>query len=299
MRDSLELSRLMDLTISEDVDEARRLDRAGRRIDVLILVKATPQPSQKYGDTVCVAGIALDPGPARWVRLYPVPFRYIGTAQQFKKYAIVSVKVRHAGQDAREESLKIDAESIVIGAEVPRWSQRSVRVQDLPEISTCEAVRRVGTNLHSSSLALVRPREVDDISFTEHGSWSDTQLAGIAAHQANDTLFEEEDRHVLEPPRFKASLHYHCEDSACSGHRQRILDWELTALQSKLLRRGWSDDEVRSAIRRNFLETPFASDRDPRLFLGNQENPTRRRQFTVLGVYYPRTADAQQAATLF
>lgn len=29
---------------------------------VLILVKASPEPSEKYGDTVCMAGIRVHPG---------------------------------------------------------------------------------------------------------------------------------------------------------------------------------------------------------------------------------------------
>jgi hypothetical protein len=44
---------------------------------VLVLVKATPQPSRQYGDTVCVAGADMNADPLRWVRLYPVPFRYM------------------------------------------------------------------------------------------------------------------------------------------------------------------------------------------------------------------------------
>src|SRR5665647_2659786 len=78
---------------SDEVLEARRLDRAGRAIEVLVVVKAAPQPSRHYGDTVSVAAIALDP--LRWVRLYPVPFRYLDDVQQFKKYDIVQVSERN------------------------------------------------------------------------------------------------------------------------------------------------------------------------------------------------------------
>ncbi|CAM3719201.1 hypothetical protein E4A47_04460 [Micrococcus flavus] len=43
----------------------KETDRRPKAARVLITVKATPQPSQKYGDTVCVAGIRLreDTGP--------------------------------------------------------------------------------------------------------------------------------------------------------------------------------------------------------------------------------------------
>jgi len=41
------------------------------RLRVLVLVKAAPQPSRQYGDTVCVAGVTLD-AESQWVRLYDI-----------------------------------------------------------------------------------------------------------------------------------------------------------------------------------------------------------------------------------
>ena len=40
--------------------------------NVLVTVKAYPNLSRKYGETVCVAGIDLDS--KQWIRLYPIPF---------------------------------------------------------------------------------------------------------------------------------------------------------------------------------------------------------------------------------
>lgn len=81
---------------------------------VLITVKASPQPSAKYGDTVCVAGIRLDGGLAEWVRLYPVPFRWMSGEHQFKKYDIVTAEIRRATDDQRPESFKPDIDSIEV-----------------------------------------------------------------------------------------------------------------------------------------------------------------------------------------
>ena len=49
--------------MDETLEDARARDRLGREIEVLILVKTTPNPSATYEDTVCVAGLALAPGP--------------------------------------------------------------------------------------------------------------------------------------------------------------------------------------------------------------------------------------------
>ena len=37
----------------------------GERAEVLITVKASPEPSEAHGDTVCVAGVRLDVTPHR------------------------------------------------------------------------------------------------------------------------------------------------------------------------------------------------------------------------------------------
>ena len=75
------------------------------------------------------------------------------------------------------------------------------------------------------------------------------------------------------------------------------MDWELTALQRRFRTRDESD--LRRAITQKFFQIPFGSERAPLIFVGNQENIQRRRSFTILGLYYPRKADAQQKERLF
>ena len=61
---------------------------------VLITVKAAPNPSEKYGETVCVAGLRLDLDAGGWVRLYPVNFRELDSDGKFRKYDVVSLMAR-------------------------------------------------------------------------------------------------------------------------------------------------------------------------------------------------------------
>ena len=75
-----------------------------RQVEVMVLVKATPQPSTKYGDTVCVAGALLGQGPVRWIRLYPIPFRYLESAAKFRKYQTVTVELRPTSGDYRRRA---------------------------------------------------------------------------------------------------------------------------------------------------------------------------------------------------
>ncbi len=48
---------------------------------VLVTVKTYPNPSRKYQETVCVAGIDLDT--KTWIRLYPIKFRDLEANKQF------------------------------------------------------------------------------------------------------------------------------------------------------------------------------------------------------------------------
>ena len=76
---------------------------------VLVTVKTYPSPSDRYGETVCVAGVRLDRGAPEWIRLYPMKFRLVDYAQQFAKYEVVEVPVNRPGtRDPRPESMRPD-----------------------------------------------------------------------------------------------------------------------------------------------------------------------------------------------
>lgn len=52
----------------------------------LVLVKAYPQPSQKYEETVCCAGITAQ---GEFVRIYPVRYRRLPPAKRFERWDII------------------------------------------------------------------------------------------------------------------------------------------------------------------------------------------------------------------
>jgi hypothetical protein len=107
-----------------------------QRIRVLITVKAYPQLSEKYKETVCVAGIRMDTRHPRHVRLFPVPFRDLERAKQFEKYDIVEVHATEHVGDSRPESLRpnlgtlerVTSTRVATGRSAPggspRWSPR-------------------------------------------------------------------------------------------------------------------------------------------------------------------------------
>ena len=264
---------------------------------VLILVKATPQPSRQYGDTVCVAGVDMNTDPHRWVRLYPVPFRYLDGDRQFKKYDIITVRTRDAGADRRPESRKIAGSTIQIIQHLDGWKRRSPWIEPLAGPTMCALVDRTRADINAQSLAAVRPAKVINLRFTKHPGWSANELQRFQDYRQQGDLFQETPPRLLDPPPWTVHLVYRCQAQTCDGHEQRIIDWELTALQARY--RNRSEFELKAAVTHNFFEVPFGPGRAPMIFVGNQENVQRRSSFTILGLYYPNAHDVEQTATLF
>lgn len=73
------------------------------RVRFLVTAKTYPLPSARYLETVCTAGIRAD---GRWIRLYPVPFRYLPRRQQYRLYDWVELDAekRPPEKDPRPES---------------------------------------------------------------------------------------------------------------------------------------------------------------------------------------------------
>ncbi len=107
-----------------------------KKIKVFVTVKAYPNLSQKYEETVCVAGITEE---GNWIRMYPVPFRNLPINSRFKKYVWIEVEAEKSTEHEkyqRKESHKIKPETIKIIdeslAESPvDWNARSKIVLSL------------------------------------------------------------------------------------------------------------------------------------------------------------------------
>ena len=130
------------------------------RIKILVTVKAYPNPSTKYGETVCIAGIDIDT--LEWIRLYPVQFRDLESDKQFKKYSIIEAYVRKAAKDKRPESYNIDEESIRIIDELDtkdRWKKRKEIVLPTVQGSMCELFDL--EKRENRSLGCIKPSDIE------------------------------------------------------------------------------------------------------------------------------------------
>lgn len=254
---------------------------------VLITVKASPEPSTSYGDTVCVAGIRLDGPSPEWIRLYPVPFRYLDNEQKFKKYDVLNVAVVKATKDPRRESFSPDLASIQKETHL-KVADRANHVLPLVNRSMCQVQADIGADLNGPSLAIVHGRQVKRLVVTPHPNWTPQEAARLADWAQAPDLFGTPRARPLQAPRFKASYEWLCDSPECKGHAQRLLDWELTAFQ----RRFHRDDDATLATRieDQFLDQMFAN-RTPHFYVGNFASGPKRKSFSILGVF-PSDRDA-------
>ena len=258
--------------------------REPRRLDVLITVKAAPNPSATYGETVCVAGISADVAAPGWIRLYPINFRYLDQEQKFKKYDIVSVQARPSTGDYRAESWRPNLDSLTVVRHLDGWKRRRPWLDPYIDATMCELYRQACADAHARSLGLVRAADVSDVDIERHGGWNEDEQRKIDGYVSQLTLFGDENRAALQAPRFKGYYKWRCTDPSCNGHRQGIIDWEFVAHQRKLSMLG--DDDARAALRKRWLEELCRPTNEVSFYVGNQHK--RAQTFSILGVYYPK-----------
>ncbi|MBP2414266.1 hypothetical protein JOF48_003065 [Arthrobacter stackebrandtii] len=255
-------------------------------IEMVVTVKAYPAISNKYGESVCVAGVRTDTQKNELVRLFPVGFRDLEPHMQFKKYQHVTLRAKKGTTDRRPESWQPDLGSLKLGSTIDtsrKWHDRWELVHDLAgEFTTCEIRERaakVGQN--SRSLALIKPADVSGVIVTTNPAF-DRTIAAAAAMAAAPDLFQNE-KDALRAAPYRLQYEYRCQDRACSGHSQSLIDWEVGAAGLK-----WRDGKsgsVADQLKRKFYDDMCGSDRDVHFFIGNQhQNPG---SFMVIGVFWP------------
>jgi hypothetical protein len=247
---------------------------------VLITIKAYPNPSISYGETVCCAGLDLDS--LSWMRLWPVPFRDLPYVQQFNKYDIIEVSCKKASADKRPESYKIDPTSIRILESISSkdlWKKREAFVLSVPLKTQCEIEKE--SLEFDTSLGLIKPCRITFSIKPRPRSSPEERRACYA--QAG--LFIPKKDPIEEIP-----YHFYFEFSCfglpnCSGHKLPILDWEIGAAYRKFGTISESERVRLEKVRAKWLDLSNLSKRNVYFYTGNQLR--FRDQFGILGVFYP------------
>ena len=194
----------------------------------VILVKALPQPSDKYAETVCVAGITHE---GQWRRLYPVRFRLLKSG--FQRWQWIEYKWQRPHDDRRKESRNVDGDSIKPLNEIPK-RERSHFLAPRFRQSTDEAAAR------NETLTIIRPSDTEFL-WEPKGEQEIVAEREAYANAARQTSFLDlyKELKALEPCPYKFYFRYKSADG--KPHKNFCHDWETSATFHKQARRYGAD----------------------------------------------------------
>lgn len=200
---------------------------AWERRRVFVTVRTYPVPARKGIEVSCTAGVTED---GRWIRLFPVPYRFLDEDRRFRKYQWIEASVRKAVGDARPESHNIDIDSIEIVEWVPPqpgWTRRHALVGGLVAHCLC-CLKRERDRSGYPTLGLFRPLSIRRVVIREEEfpDWTEGELQRLR----QIPMFGSSPRTQLEKIPYKFFFEFECPDEACNGHELSCTDWEVGEL---------------------------------------------------------------------
>jgi hypothetical protein len=260
------------------------------REKILIWAKTYPELSKRHLETVCTAGLLESGKP---LRLYPIPYRYLGDGQeQFKLYQWVTAGIIKNPDDPRPESYKIDCDSIESGDVIPttqdEWWKRAEFVFRDPSWhfesvdDLLKAQKEKGT-----SIGVVAPREITKVEIVarsgEEAKSFEQKFTEVKKKRAQIDMFEQAippEMKKLEFLKCRVQVSWLCKTPTCPGHRMQVLDWGLCELQ-----RREGDEKALSRM----MELCRLDAYDLKFFLGNLF--LYPASFMIVGMWYPKRRD--------
>lgn len=246
---------------------------------ILITVKTYPNPSAKYEETVCTAGIDL--ATSQFVRLYPIRFRDLPFESSFEKWDVVELALTHRTQDGRGDTFTPDHDSIRVVDHFSTGKRCDCLERNrivLPLVSTLENLIAKAER-GEGSLGIVRmDRNAELIVRPDSPNWTAEQEAILR----QQSLFGG-NRRLLEKVPFSFRYRFHC-CNGCRGHELQVFDWEVYQLYRSQAAKKSPVEAVGDVC------TKYNAELSPRrrsihLFVGTHY--LRQAQFSAIGIYYP------------
>jgi hypothetical protein len=241
---------------------------------ILVTVKTYPTLSRKYGETVCTAGIRED---GSWVRIYPVPFRRLNEAEQYKKFDWLECDLVKKPGDQRPESYHpTDLNQLITTGHIDTKNNWRERRQLL--LQTAQVFKHLqplidGARANSLSLAVFKPtRILDFIWEEEEREWDPGKVAELRNRSLQGVLFEEDAwRQTFKLiKKLPYNFSYRFSDAEGRESEMQILDWEAGQLYWSCMRQYGNDEGiVLSKVREKYF-TEFLR-KDLHFFLGTTQ----------------------------
>ncbi len=226
---------------------------------ILITVKTYPTLSRKYGETVCTAGVRED---GSWVRIYPVPFRRLGEAEQYRKFDWLECDLIKSRSDPRPETRHpTDTSQLVPVGHMDtaeNWRERRQLLLEKVPVYTRLQELIEGAKANTLSLAVFKPAKITGFVWEEEArDWDPAKLAEMRNRTNQGELFEEETwRKAFQViPKLPYSFSYQFSDADGRESEMQVLDWEAGALYWNCLRNAEGREDIALAkVRQKYFD---------------------------------------------
>jgi len=245
---------------------------------VLITVKTYPTPASKGAEVSCTAGITDD---KKWIRLFPIPFRFMGGDKQFSKYQWIEIAAKRSSADPRKESFEVDIDKLeIVSDPLPTkdtWKARKEIILPLQVASLCYLQRT--RRQTGDTLGIFKPKTIRKfIIEPDTPDWTPSERTRLLQY----SLYDKRPLQPLEKIPYKFSYEFACNDSLCKGHKLICVDWELG--QAYRVWRRKYQDKWEGAIMNRF-ETDMILKYDTYFFVGTVHGHPGA--WIIIGLFYP------------
>jgi hypothetical protein len=184
---------------------------------VLIIGRASPEPSKKHIETVCTGGITEL---GELLRLYPIPLRYLQQEQRYKQWSWAEFEIRKSPSDKRKESYIVRQDTIRVLGQVDSEAERFHLLSKgiVSDKETLDVMRQKDR----TSIGLVEIDVQDFVGKPRRREWSKEKPYIKQSH-----LYVE--KKPLEQPPIEVQIKFRCKSNpSCKAHQCSLIGWEYT-----------------------------------------------------------------------
>lgn len=252
----------------------------------LIVVKTYPTPAKKGVEVSCTAGVTED---GQWIRLFPIPYRFLDPDKRFSKYQWIEAEVAKPSSDPRPESHEINIDSIKVLSDplptVDGWIARKELIEPLKAHCLC-CLEEARARDKRPTLGFYKPKRIRRFVIRKDDpDWSESDLNKLR----QTSMFDESPNRMLEKIPYKFIYHVFCDERDCRGHHLSCTDWELCEAYRKW-KTQYPDDwegKLREKFEREMIER-----NDTHLFVGTvRVHPA---SWIIVGLFYPPKNGVEQ-----
>ena len=245
---------------------------------VCVMVRTYPMPARKGIEVSCTAGIT-DKG--KWIRLFPVPYRFLGQDKRFRKYQWIEVSVQK-GNDPRPESYRIFEDTIkIISTPLStrhKWEARRNIISPVQAHCLCCLERERKLN-GVPTLGFFKPQYIEKLLIKKDDSpWTQKQLHALQQGH----LFNKRPIKQLEKIPYEFRYKFQCAEKRCNGHTLICTDWEIGESWRKWSREYGNEWEEKF---RNKYEREMIEKYDTHFFVGTHRGHAQT--WMIVGLFYP------------